>query len=1489
MAVKTGEEKGGDKAKRILFKLKLQKGLQNLAIKLSKNPMVECSLRENLTIILLYAHKYPDLFPLTAPLTRSDIQASLEIIKALPKEKIINLFYSTLVEIEDKLVVKEKFVPREIKLSIAEKMHPVFPEDTVSKFKNQFKALYSFEEKEEKKEIKDEKEEISTKSVKELLLEEMEQDYVAGVAQNAQMIKRNNAAKTLLPEGKDDKASISALPELNVDIKELIVKQTKNLAVLKQRIIEMANKLPAPSDPRRVQWELDVAGQERFPLSFEKILHIFLSQDKAIYEQKTALLGAEINELNDLIFQFLIQATKNQQDQRIQSEVDKIIKSQELKSKEEYEAAINKVGLLLDIDRCYKPSAHPEILLFEYLDNKLLFKKQFQYLEEFLKRDEKGQGFNSQAVQLIMGGGKSKVLLPLLALKSATGTNLSIIEVPDALFQVNKADLAATTRKIFGQDAYPFYFNDSINCDIDYLRNLRNQLRSTILNRGYLITTKESMQAFELKYLKYARFMKVENKIDVKTIKLFTEISNIFKYQGDVIIDEIDSTLDVRKQLIYTVGSGTPIPAHELKAVLDLHEFFDKVKISESKAKKSYVDATLKDVLLGTVVPAKSEWPMVFVNLAKALLEHKESPLRPMLDYISFGKSEEELTVIKSEILAYLLGKAPRIPDCIKHMVVKEGMQNTVREFQDQVAIYKEEVTTILPLTIRKNFNENFGLSKDPSKSDMDREIAIPYIAASTPSEKSRFGNYLETINYTLRAQLYQPSPPEVEMGAKKIRSEIRIFPSEAVIKAMLLHYKNLEDEERKDEKIKNLQRKRPISHKSAGQQFFELMGGRFKLSDIDLEDKGTFDIFYKAVKDIPQVKRHCMLNHVLTNIEKTPTILASDAQNHCSQFRSIRAMTGTDWNYRCYPDYIKIAKSLSLGSDGQTLDLLLRNEQPVNGLASAITAEEKLDAMIDLFSKHPLKKDLHAWIDLGAFFRDVTNTKVAQHLAMYFSSHSDDFAHIKFILFFGPDNKLYAQPRDVKLPPILLEQTDASFIEKKLGWSSAHTFTYYDQRRSTGTDITQAIHARAFISIDEKTLYQAELQAVMRMRGLADKEQVVDFVVPKEVQDAHPEITVWTVEAITNLLKENQIERLAEGDHFRSAIQKLNNTLREDLKAQFDASSPREQNRLMNIDKFRGIFFNEVDKSAFEMFGEVTIEDDTAKVFKRLELQIIENWQTILTQAKMSVSLAEENQFKGKLADIIKRAEPFCSKKVLTGKSSNVLADTQVAYTKEQNRENQQTVETKYQVRADISPIPIKLFNRVNFRPELKVGELGGVAINTLEEMAKGSRLKIQSDEKEEVKTAPWEFSSNIFVTENYQHTYYEENKAVDSCKKEATFFLVQQENKPPGSIQFLLLTMEEAAHMSHNLQSYDQSGSKKIWIESVHSTLRAGEKPSVLHDDYKKGIEQIAFFNADTDILYNNYNKDSWLSEQTPEKIYYLQNVIQPIHKDKKNMLPL
>ncbi len=1280
------------------------------------------------------------------------------------------------------------------------------------------------------------------------LYKEDKEEYRKGLLNNLKLKARQEASEQFYHQNLELDQGKSFRDKIEAAIKT----DEASLASLQAEILKLANLEPSDAK-KRGEWRLQKAARQMKDLNLNEILHLFLQKDQVLYKAKTSLNDEQILLLQQKVFDFLLQSSQQQYQKRLLEQLD--ILSKKKVSKDVLMDAVHQIGMLLSMKRCYKPEQHPEILLFEYLDNKLIYPEQFHYIKTLMKKDR--EGYVSQIIKLIMGGGKSKVLLPLLALEKANGSNLVVMEVPQALFQINRVDLNVTTVLLFGREAKAFIFDESIKLTPEHLLNLKRRLRLIMQNRDYLVTTKESMQALELKYLKLLRFADLSDKEDRIMLRHLADIIRIFKHQGDFLIDEVDSTLDIRKQLIYTVGSNRRLSKEISAAAYNFFEFLDTKQFLINK--KSY---TLKQILTQERTPTKEQWPLLLEQVLDKFLNDAQSPL---LKLLTAGGKKKLSIVEKKELTNYFLGKAKSVPNIVKALDVDE---------KEIIALYKLQLESLLVSTLSKKKNENYGRTKDLSKPEMLQEIAIPYAASDTPNEKSRFKNSIETLNYTYQMQYGEPV-------------------SKALVTKFVAEFKQLYEQEQK----------RGIAELKTGAEarFLELTGE--SLSNVDLNNEQSVNAFWKHVADIPAVKKHCMINFVFHSIEESEEYLASDAHNHCGQGRSIQGMTGTDWNKRCMPKFIETKQALA-GSDGQVIDYLSFDAVAPHLMQETVTGYEKtMAAALKLLESNPKKSVFHAWIDLGAHFRGVPNSAVASGFAKHFRNHPKSYDNIKFVLYFESTGKLYATPT-AGGEPIALEESSPDYIKAKLGVGPDNYFTFYDQLRTTGTDIKAARNARAFVSLSANTLKRDLLQAVMRLRELREKQRV-EFVVPKELQDLHPEIQreAWSNSAIVQICFQNEAERLAE-DHYRAALQEMKQLIRDDVMNRFleieDLAVQRKY-----LEKFRKTFFSTQPASLFKLYGDVSEPKLVRDLLRDQQRKLLVDWETILKNGIVTDEALQKDIFARmaeKMSTIVEKTVPFCYKKMTAATSrasefdlgSEVQTQTETQKEQTQTTEvtatREQTQELMYAPYDDAKAAEQKFLDKL---PEFPAEDLlrSDPPLSYLESLIESGLSAKTQNENLRTQALPWKLSQNLFASESFKYSLQGQTNYMDAYKKDATFLLVQYiPDMQPNSIKITLITPEEAVNLGKKLEAESGSEGKVMnWIETPHQTLYAGQKPRPdrLPKEYNFSMEQIEFFNGDTDLLYRNLDQNSWLKTNTASKLSYLERVIMPHHEDKPNLI--
>ena len=330
----------------------------------------------------------------------------------------------------------------------------------------------------------------------------------------------------------------------------------------------------------------------------------------------------------------------------------------------------------------------PALMLFQHEENILLRPRQVEALKNLLSTPDDPMKFNDSVEKVIMGGGKSKVILPLLAQHKATGFNLVIVEVPQALLATNHIDLNNTSQRLFGQRAYRFEFNRDSDCSPGRLKQIHDQFTDMMNNKSYLVTTGESMQSLELKYIE---LLLVEPKNQDEKwkaqISWLGQITELLKQRGDAIIDEVHQGLLLKRKLNYTMGQPEAIHHELIQHTLALYQFIH--------AKFIRLDRE---------------------SLTSSLLNDPESPLH---DILSLCKAEE-------------------LRDYLENKKEPAFLSSATTDVKNKLAFYKEQIK-LLPFTQSRQYQENYGPSKLLDKSNNERALAIPYSANDKPNEQSRF------------------------------------------------------------------------------------------------------------------------------------------------------------------------------------------------------------------------------------------------------------------------------------------------------------------------------------------------------------------------------------------------------------------------------------------------------------------------------------------------------------------------------------------------------------------------------------------------------------------------------------------------------------------------------------------------------------------------------------------------------------------------------
>ena len=136
----------------------------------------------------------------------------------------------------------------------------------------------------------------------------------------------------------------------------------------------------------------------------------------------------------------------------------------------------------------------PRLASFEFMSGFLLRQPQVTLVRGFV---EAAKGGGSSCEQMIMGGGKTTVITPLLALLLGDGTQLVMQCVPAALLEMSRAVMRAVFSRVLIKAVYTLSFDRL--CDARHTARLCAKLRKARDTRAVVVCNPTSLKALTLK------------------------------------------------------------------------------------------------------------------------------------------------------------------------------------------------------------------------------------------------------------------------------------------------------------------------------------------------------------------------------------------------------------------------------------------------------------------------------------------------------------------------------------------------------------------------------------------------------------------------------------------------------------------------------------------------------------------------------------------------------------------------------------------------------------------------------------------------------------------------------------------------------------------------------------------------------------------------------------------------------------------------------
>ena len=880
-------------------------------------------------------------------------------------------------------------------------------------------------------------------------------------------------------------------------------------------IVQLANK-PPQDESKKIEHQVAIAAKAKAPIDEALLFKLYFSADKAAYRQATHLSDDDIQSLHNQLAVYVQLKTYEQHWQRIQEAVTSFYN----RSEQDQDQACYELAQVLSASNQVDPYTEPKLALFQMQENVLLYPQQkatlnrllqtmqpnpkktglSRFLQNLLPKNKSNSnpllhnseltsvannGYQETVEKIIMGGGKSKVLLPSLAQKKATGLNLVVVEVPKALLNTNFVDLHRTSYKLFGQEAVKFEFDRNSDCSPKQLEALYNKIYQVMINRDYLVTTGEAIQSLELKYIELLTSGAPTNKKLQweKQVRFLNDLVSLFRNRADGVIDEIHQGLLLKRKLNYTTGQSSQLPQTIIESTLALYRFMANIQPEG--------ELSLGELLRNNQGLDSDNWLKYQAILAKKLVENEDSPLQPIIEQCLANQGDNDETAQK-HLINYLQDQTDNIPDVVYELSSAD---------KDTIALYKQQISVILPQTLNRRLGEHYGPSKDATKSIIKRMEAIPYSANEVPCENSRFGHPVELLNYTIQSFIIRG------FNTKHLGEWISQLQQQA--KQESWFYQG-----------------RPFNQTEAAGLFSKLTGGLLNLMLIDVHSSTDIRGALQLLTDNQAVTEHILKSLVLPAIELEAGYYHSDAMNHVDMYRSVQGFSGTPWNASTFHSRLSYDPQKALGNDGYVISVI-QSKQPAIEVADMNDLHDYTRRLVN-------NPQTRAVIDIGAIFRGHSNDEVGRALVQALHQHEQDH-QMEYVLYFNEADVLCGLSLHDPSNPIEIGSSDEANIREKLGCSPDKRLTYYDQAHTIGADIKQQTDAHACILIDNQTKIDDFLQGTMRMRGLHDK-QTIDIVVPTSLQEQ-------SLQTLIDKMHANQSQALIQ-DNYYATLAEMANTI---------------------------------------------------------------------------------------------------------------------------------------------------------------------------------------------------------------------------------------------------------------------------------------------------------------------------------------------------------
>ena len=1105
------------------------------------------------------------------------------------------------------------------------------------------------------------------------------------------------------------------------------------------------------------------AVQQR--ISMEQVIRAIFHQSSVLFEKINPYLNPrELQELRALCIEYMTEATHYVQ---IKQAADLLKKW--IESGQSNQTAHENLLDVLSQEREYDPADRVYPLIFEYFSEQRVFAKQARILNILFESildtsdDEKRQ---NKIFQLIMGGGKTTVILSfLLELAAREGDVLPCILSHHSQMVSLKGFLDSQHRQRFLKKTTVFDYTVKELSDVNVLNTIYKDLQEAFADQRPVLM-KTSFPGFVSLKLQIAFLTNPKKNGDL--IQALQKIDRFLSTHAMSFYDECDLALQMTSYINMTLWERKNILAQRAEVVKNIFEVLLRPEIESLIFLRSNLQTELSEEdFKKKIAPVIAE--SIFENpefKLKNFPQHRKAFFRYLANAIPVADEQLALHASTDDtVLPVAQQENVRFLRLLHQYHQSDDLYE--KNAADQIAFSKFIIYKVLPRTLGKSFNRNYGRDLEE-----DNGRVIPYQAVGSPSH-TRFGNIYSTLVYHFQSAVQGISRGEVTFLAKKMTEAAEYYSKRDKVS----FNKTLE-----------------------AQQFF-------RLTSVELDRILEPDMLEKAFQYINDPKD--LLRRLNVEAEVAPFFaqyypkrVKYNAINNVETFHRSVAFSGTPYNHETYhPRFDR--PLLDEGSEGSILNALEKYEKLEQLHILEIPGIE-LTHFLNVVRHHPKKAHLRAFVDSEGLLRNYKNEEIAQNFLKLFEElrplGGPDIDGVIYVHKFSPEET--KQAGGLSESYVLLKKDEPKILLNHIGEEelvrhrirSTNVFILMDEPRATGTNIQLDDEALFLVTVDHRTTMRKALQAVFRARKIF-KGQRVDFIITSKSRSMLANQGAKLVDFRESWVKNEALSM--QEDQQLARIEMIKNVIWKVIRKDLQSKNLDTLKTLVPI--YEQFLIDTFEDKPFEQNGYIEYQTSAYPVLEKFANQYM---QAFIKKAPQHTTQVKNEM--GRLLEVFKNQ--ISSNETL---SSTILKTDDLDMTVEVEVEvENEILEEQFDLELDLKQ-ELEDYNLFKADRAYKEKEWEIAQSENLWEQIKGRLFNLPqilqktyvNDKGETITTKQYSpcFPDHFWITDNFYSTYTKELPLLHRYSKLASFVLVILDEQ---KYQLVILSEKDASYFARLLK---------------------------------------------------------------------------------------